>query len=118
MGIVDTVKDVAKLVQRADNIELYGKILELQSQIMGLLEENRDLKEQLRELRDNSDFRTSLVFEGNCYVRDTEAGREHYCSKCLDAEGKAIRLQRLDRGLLYCPSCQRSAPGSGYDNEW
>lgn len=52
MGLYDGIKDVAKVVQKADNIELYQKLLDLSSQALDmqntinlLTEENRRLKE-------------------------------------------------------------------------
>lgn len=34
MGLYDGIKDAAKLIQKADNIELYQKLLDLSSQVM------------------------------------------------------------------------------------
>jgi hypothetical protein len=110
MGILETVKDVAVLVQKADNIELYQKILELQVQVMSVLEENYDLKARVRELADAAAFQGTLEFRDNMYYRRVgETTDGPYCSKCWDAERKAVRLQ-TSAGEMWCPVCQRSAP--------
>ena len=47
MGIVDTLKEAVVLIQKADNIELNRTILALQTEVFGLLEENRGLKAKI-----------------------------------------------------------------------
>jgi hypothetical protein len=114
VGIVETVKDVASLVQKADNIELYQKILELQVQIMGLLEENHSLKSELREQRARARFEGGLEFRDNMYWHRLEQDRHDgpFCSKCWDTESKAVRLQRMRDGAMWCPKCQKTTPGT------
>jgi hypothetical protein len=115
MGIIDTAKDVATLVQKLDNIELNKKILELQGQITSQLEENRSLKDQVRDLSGRLEFQGSLEFRRNMYFRRLQDGTEDgpLCSSCWDVERKAVRLQTLGSGAKFCPSCKRSAPGTG-----
>lgn len=62
MAILDTAKAVFELVQKLDNIELNKKIITLQSDIMGLMAENSQLKEQVSELRQKLSFHSGLVF--------------------------------------------------------
>ena len=40
MGILDNAKEVANAVHEIKNIELYGRVLDLNSGIMELVEEN------------------------------------------------------------------------------
>jgi hypothetical protein len=114
MGIVETVKDVATLVQKADNIELYQKILELQGQIMNLLEEGHALKAELREYRDRVRFEGGLEFRDNMYWHRYGGDKVDgpYCSKCWDTDAKAVRLQQMKDKSLWCPECQRTVPGT------
>jgi hypothetical protein len=114
MGVVETVKDIALLVQKADNIELYQKILEMQAQIMAMLEENYELKIDLRALREAHSLQQSLVFKDNMYWKSNLSGeREAFCSRCWDYETKLVHLQNLPDGAMYCPGCKRSTPGTG-----
>ena len=39
MGLYDKLKDVAKIAQKADNIDLYRQLIDLSSQALDLLEE-------------------------------------------------------------------------------
>ena len=48
MGIIDNVKETVTLIQKIDNIDLYRKVLDLQSEVMAVVEENTELKRRLR----------------------------------------------------------------------
>ena len=115
MGIIDTAKDLATLVQKLDNIELNKKILELQGQIMSVLDENYSLKGQVRDLSGRLEFQGGLEFRQNMYFRRVPDGSEDgpFCSKCWDVEKTAVRLQTLRSGAQFCPSCKRSTPRTG-----
>ena len=40
MGLYDGIKDAAKVIQKADNIELYEKLLDLSAQALELQNDN------------------------------------------------------------------------------
>ena len=55
MGLYENIKDVANVLQKADNIELYSRLIDLSSQALDMQDElsklrteNRDLKEKKR----------------------------------------------------------------------
>ena len=52
LGLYDSVKEVAGIIQKADNIELYSKILDVQKEAIDLIEENRKLKNKICELEE------------------------------------------------------------------
>ena len=45
MGLIDSAKDAAKLVQQIGNIELYEKLVSVEQDAMSLIDENRNLKD-------------------------------------------------------------------------
>ena len=51
MGLYEGIKDVAKVVQQADNIELYRQLLDLSAQALDLQAENSKLKEEIADLK-------------------------------------------------------------------
>lgn len=113
MAVVETIKEVAKLVQQINNMELYQKILELQVQIRELLDENHASKRRIRELEEGQSIQESLEFRHNMYWRRTASGEEGpFCSGCWDAHRKLMRLLTLKNGVLSCPGCSRGVPGS------
>ena len=50
MGLYEGIKDVAKVVQQADNIELYRQLLDLSAQALDLQAENSKLKEEIADV--------------------------------------------------------------------
>ena len=102
MGVLDTLKEAVGLMQKVDNIELYKRMLELQSQVVTLVEENRALNERLVT-------REKLSFSKNAYWLD-DAGP--FCSSCWDKEGKLVRLHGASKdsaGSPQCPVCRHYA---------
>lgn len=72
MGVVDTLKETIGLLQKVDNIDLYRRMLDLQTQVMALVEENQTLKQRLAT-------RDELTFDANAYWRGEEGP---FCSAC------------------------------------
>jgi hypothetical protein len=99
MGILDTVKDVAILIQKADNIELVKQVMALQIQAQDLVEENRLLKAKLAT-------REALTFRKNAYWLSDDGP---FCSKCWDADAKLVRLHVRVKHVPTCPNCGRGA---------
>jgi hypothetical protein len=95
MGIIETVKDVAVLVQKADNIDLLKRILELQQQVYEVVNENHGLKERLAT-------RDQLTFRKNSYWRGDEGP---FCSRCWDAEALLVRLHTTQGNYPHCAKC-------------
>ena len=53
MSLYEGIKDAAKIVQKADNIELYQKLLDLSSQALDLQAQIQKLTEENSKLKEN-----------------------------------------------------------------
>ena len=109
MGIIDNAKEIVKIIQQIDNIELYRKILDLQSEINNLDSENANLKNQLSELEQKFCIQQSLRFDDNTYMRILPNGKEEgpFCTACWDNNKKSIRLRSYGHSeYLECPVCR------------
>lgn len=53
MGLYDGIKDVAKIVQQADNVELYRQLIDLSAQALDMQAEITKLKEENKILKDD-----------------------------------------------------------------
>ncbi|MDD4594715.1 MAG: hypothetical protein PHY33_06360 [Methanobacteriaceae archaeon] len=108
MSLYEGIKDVASIVQKADNIELYEKLLDLQRDALDILDENKSLKERIRELENNLNIEEKLLFKDNAYYleqKDKEPDGP-FCSVCWDRDKKLIRLH-FDSGTRYdCNVCK------------
>jgi hypothetical protein len=103
MGIIDNVKDIAGIIQKADNIELYGKIIGLQGDIMKMMEDMNQLKEKNKALLKLQDISEKMVFKDSFWYYNEEKAPS--CPKCWDTENIISHLTRLADSNLHCPSC-------------
>ncbi len=119
MGLYDGIKDVARILQQADNIELYKQLidlsaqaLELQNEINKLHQENINLKKEL-EIEDDIERYEKLFV-----TRKSDNTKIKYCSHCWDAEHKLIQINVRQSGKFYCHHCKINAiyDQNKYDN--
>jgi len=118
MGVYEGFKDVIRMVQQIDNIELYRKILELQAQsleissalvakekeIAGLTSEIDNLKETLKKS-------ATITSHENLYFDIDETGRPvgyAYCPRCYDVDAVLVHIVQnpKKRSTSYCPQCK------------
>ncbi|MBP1931977.1 hypothetical protein [Ammoniphilus resinae] len=104
MGIIGDIKSIGEIVQKADNIELYRKILDLQYEAMNVIEQLNELKEENRILKEKLKTVENLTFKGNMYFKN--GVNEPFCSKCWDADSKLVRLHGDGAGWFQCPLCK------------
>ena len=105
--IAGIAKDAGKIEITQNVIELQQTLLSLQSENAELANENRDLKKKIRELIDQLRMGDEFYFERNAYWRGEGDQREGpFCSRCFDAEGKAIRMTQNSPGHGYCYNCK------------
>jgi hypothetical protein len=109
-----SIKTIAGIAKDAGKIEITQHVISLQQTMMALqgegaelAEQNRDLKTKIRELLDQLRMGDEFYFERNAYWRGEDAEREGpFCSRCLDADGKAVRLTQNAPGHGYCHNCK------------
>ena len=93
MGIIEQARDIATLVKKYNDQELYEKIVELREEIIRLREENIDLYGRIKELEDAARTQSDLVRDGNCYYKIDDESRDHpYCLTCWDYDHKLVGL--------------------------
>lgn len=122
MGLLDTLKDVVVLVQKADNIELVKQVLGLQMQAQEMLEENRLLKGKVVELEKSLQLAKALSFRAPFYYVPSD--ETPFCPRCWEGNRKTIHVVLIFRQKdtrWDCPECKRMylirGPHSG-SPEW
>ena len=106
MEIIDTVKEVLSLAQKADNIELYRQILDLQAQIQDLQAEMAKLREENIELKKTKDLESNIEYHVDSFVtRKSDTKPIKYCAACWANKKVLVPIQSLDRGRYRCPLC-------------
>jgi len=107
MGAVDTVKDLAKLVQQLDNIEIVQKVIQLQSDLMELQGTVQDLRDENRDLKKQLEAPEDLMFRDNLLWRSASVTSDPgpFCSCCYDSDGKLIHMHGSTHEGYRCPTC-------------
>jgi len=109
-----SIKTIAGIAKDAGRIEITQHVISLQQTMMALqaesaelAEQNHDLKTKIRELLDQLRMGDEFYFERNAYWRGEGDEREGpFCSRCFDAEGKAVRMTQNSPGHGYCYNCK------------
>ena len=115
MWLYDAMKDVAKLAQKADNIELYQRLIDLSAQALDLQAENTKLKEENAELKKRKDLANEIVRHKEPYITlRNDVNDLCYCSHCWDSQQLLIQLNCHKNGTFECSHCKASGI---YDNE-
>lgn len=106
MGVYEGIKDVLNIVQKADNIELYKLLMDVQKDALELLEENRKLKETVRELMKAKDLEDDFEYlDGKDYINHKGT---KICRSCWISENRyqVLRPSGWGDGSLNCPKCK------------
>ena len=107
MGLYEGIKDVAKVIQQADNIDLYKRLLDLGSQALDMQAEIAKLKEENEILKRRHDLTTKVQRHQGTYITLSDDSQSiRYCSNCWDCEQKLIQLNTRDYGTFFCPHCK------------
>lgn len=118
MTLLDNAKDLARLVQQLDNVEITQKVIDLQRDALEMQEELFRVKEELRKSRDAEERDSKLVIRGGMYRLDDpyihESRRGPFCTKCKDVDEKLVALKGSQKQGFWCPHCktQFSTPES------
>lgn len=105
MGLYEGIKDVAKVVQQADNVELYKKLLDLSAQALDMQAEIAQLKEENAELKKRKAISDKIIRHKEAYITLDGEEELHYCSHCWDSEEKLLQLICNENGTFECPHC-------------
>jgi len=109
MGVLDTVKETVKLVQQVNDIELYKKILDLQSDIQTLFEENINLRQEVSALKEQARIKAKLLYDSRLATYYLDNGTPQpdgpFCQVCWDVDGKLVRGFQGQSGNIVCRYC-------------
>ena len=105
MGLYEGIKDVAKIVQQADNLELYRQLLDLSAQALDMQATINKLTEENAELKKKQYIEERIQRHQELYITlKDEEGDIFYCSHCWDNDRKLIQMLKT-HGECSCPHC-------------
>lgn len=110
MGLYEGIKDIAKVLQQADNIELYKKLLDLGSQALDMQSEIFNLQKENEELKKELFQKKRIIRHKSLYISlENEQQGIVYCSSCYGKDNKFIQMFDYDKDYYQCPVCHTYA---------
>lgn len=110
MGLYEGIKDVAKIAQQADNIELYKQLLDLSAQALEMQDEIRKLKNENEELKKSKNLENQIIRHEEPFITlQDEDEKICYCATCWGNQSKLIQMKRINsngRKKLQCNVCK------------
>ncbi len=109
MGLYEGIKDVAKVIQKADNIDLYKKLLDLGAQALEMQNEIAELSAENAELKKAKDIEEQIERHAEPYITlKNDSTKILYCSRCWDCEQKLVQVRSDDDGSFNCAHCKNT----------
>ena len=56
MELFDTLKECVRVAQQADNVPLVRELINAQTQVLDLVDENQKLREQIKKMQETTDI--------------------------------------------------------------
>lgn len=110
MSLYEVIKDAASVAQKADNIELYKILLDVQQQAIEIQQRLYELtkeNESLKGILETSD-RVVRYEEKTIVTLENDKQNISYCSRCWDKDKKTIQVVKKENGRFSCPECNNS----------
>lgn len=107
MGLYEGIKDVAKIVQQADNLDLYRSLLDLSAQALDMQAEIANLTKENEELKRELFKEKNVIRHKEIYITLKDDEEEiAYCASCYGKDNKFIQMFRYDESYYRCPVCR------------
>lgn len=107
MAWYEAIKDAVTVADRLRDAELQHRLAAVQVECAKLAEKNARLRQELLDLREQSQTRQEMKFKDNVYWRVNGDEMEGpFCPKCLDGDKKSSRMaERSEDSFWRCPVC-------------
>lgn len=108
MGLEEKFDKMLGLVSGTNDISLLKTVLEVQQEMSKLLEENRDLRAKVHDLKNEKLIKSSFEYStrDNIYYKKGDHKDEYFCPKCFDSETKESHMVLYTSGTRMMAVCQ------------
>ena len=106
MSIISSGKEIIDLIQKAGDMDLYRKMVDLQGELVKLAGTNVELSKKNADLEKQLALKQTMEWSGDYYwIKDDPTP---FCPRCFDHDHKAIHLAhtREMRKPWACPHCK------------
>jgi hypothetical protein len=108
MGVIENAKEIADIVKKIGDIDLYRKIVALEGEVLDLTRANRELEGKVRELEQTLDFGQALTFHEPFYF--VEGDKTPYCAPCWELKHEGVHVAKVwasnGETRWDCPICK------------
>jgi len=109
MSLYDAAKDALKIAQKADNIDLIQKLLDVQESALDMQAKQQELQAKLAKAEGEiASLKTLAKFklmDGHTYMIDQDSPQRSLCPVCTMKNGFAVPLLQ---GSNWCAACSRN----------
>lgn len=108
MSILSELTKAAQVLHEAGKIEQYNQILEAQKELLHMQEIISSLKDENKDLKQKLKNKESVFFENNSYwINQNDKKDGPFCTRCLDVESLLVRMQPCGNPAYYdCKNCE------------
>ena len=101
------IKELGKIYQKIDNIEIQKKLLDLCEQALEMQNEILRLQEENIKLKQKEDVSTKIERHKDAYITlKNDKEKIIYCANCWDSRGVLVQGQSYNDGTYYCSTCK------------
>lgn len=108
MSIIDNAKEIADLIKKIGDVELYRRIVELEGEIIELTRAKRHAEAKIERLEETLKQQEQMEFRKPLYFTSNDPNP--YCPQCWEVNKVAVHLDGpidLSNGLRYnCHNCK------------
>jgi hypothetical protein len=90
MSVINQVREIADLVQKIGDIDLYRKIVDLQAEVVELSTQNFELQKRCKELQEELSRKQNLQHRRSIYY--AEGDSIPFCPYCWESDSKLTHL--------------------------
>ena len=107
MSLIENTKEIAGLIKKLGDIDLYRKIIELEAEIIDLSRDKHELAREVESLREKQKVRAEMRFTDPFYYRASDP--IPFCPRCWESDEKLIHMRSSEgvdgRHYVSCRVC-------------
>ena len=106
MDALKILKDIIKVAQKSNDIDLIQKIISAQEEVINLQDKITKLKNDNKKLKEKENLKNDIErYQGTTLITlKSDNPKIPYCSTCYGTENKLIQL-RIRGDLCQCLNC-------------
>ncbi len=107
MGAIENIKEIADLVKKIGDMDLYRKIVELEQEVFEVSRQNLKHQTEIEKLKELLSIKQKINYVKPLYY--IEGDKNPYCPKCWEVDKILVHLiESASPTHVRCPNCEKS----------